>query len=338
MIDYKKSEAREWAWENMHGVANVVIPSFTQDLAHLSEKGIRHDIRLEIEYGFAGALIVCEVAQTLEEYRQCFEWAHDEAGGKLCLIHHAAFDTLDANIEAVAATQTAGAELILLSYPPNFYAETEQQIYDYTKSFCDNTDLGVILFPVPHWGFERVHPAGFSPELLTRLVDDIPNIVAIKAEGGMPTIGGFVQAHKMFGDKVIITNPLEHDAIPLASLLPMQFSGTSNTEYCGPVIPRMFQLIHEDKFDEAMELYWQIHPARMANMQANAFMSGSNFIHRMMWKYQAWLNGFNGGPLRQPTNRLVDRNMKPIRASLEASGLPVTKDHDREFFIGRNPE
>ena len=186
MAGYKKSEARDWAWENMHGVANVVIPSFTQDLERLSEKGIRHDIRLEIEYGFWGALIVCEVAQTLEEYRQSFEWSADESGGTLHLIHHAAFDTLKANIAAVKVTENSGAELVLLSYPPSFYAETEQQIYDYTKTFCDNTNLGVILFPVPHWGFERVHPAGFSPDLLSRLVDEVPNIVAIKAEGGIP--------------------------------------------------------------------------------------------------------------------------------------------------------
>jgi 4-hydroxy-tetrahydrodipicolinate synthase len=49
MARYRKKEAREWARENLKGVVNVVIPSYTQDLKGLNELGIRHDIRLEKE-------------------------------------------------------------------------------------------------------------------------------------------------------------------------------------------------------------------------------------------------------------------------------------------------
>ena len=82
MVQYKKSDARAWTRENMKGVANVVIPSYTQDLEKLSEKGIRHDIRTCINYGFWGTLLVSEVAITVDEYTQFVRWSHDEAGGK----------------------------------------------------------------------------------------------------------------------------------------------------------------------------------------------------------------------------------------------------------------
>ena len=114
MVRYQKNEARAWARENMRGVANVVIPSFSRDLKKLNEKGIRFDIRKEIEYGFWGTLLVSEVAITVPEYVQFTQWAHDEAGGKLALIHHAAFNTLEENIEAVQAAEKAGADLALL--------------------------------------------------------------------------------------------------------------------------------------------------------------------------------------------------------------------------------
>jgi 4-hydroxy-tetrahydrodipicolinate synthase len=42
----------------------------------------------------------------------------------------------------------------------------------------------------------------------------------------------------------------------LAQLAPIQFSGTSNTEYFGPMISRIFQLLQERNFDEATRLYW----------------------------------------------------------------------------------
>jgi len=64
MASYRKNEARDWARQHLRGVANVVIPSFSGDLYRLNEKAIRHDIRRELELGFAGTLLVSEVAST----------------------------------------------------------------------------------------------------------------------------------------------------------------------------------------------------------------------------------------------------------------------------------
>jgi 4-hydroxy-tetrahydrodipicolinate synthase len=61
-------------------------------------------------------------------------------------------------------------------------------------------------------------------------------------------------------------------------------------------------------------------------------------INRADWKYQNWLAGFNGGPLRQPTMKIVDRNMRILRDGLKKSGLTVTDDPDSEYFVSRNPE
>lgn len=337
MASYTKKEAREWARAQLRGVANVVIPSYTADLKGLNEKGIRHDIRLEIDYGFAGTLLVSETAITLDEYRQFFEWANDESRGRLKLIHHASFNTFEENVEAVRIAEANGAELVLLSYPANFYAETPQDIYDYTKAYCDATNLAVMLFPVPLWGFDRVHPSDIESSLIRRLIDDCPNVAAIKAEGAMPSIMHFVECHRLFGKEVVVTMPLEGEMIPLAQLVPIPFSGTSNTEYFGPMIPRIHKLLQEGKYDEATRLYWQIHPARKANQVTNAHVPQTLFLHRMLWKFQGWLNGFNGGPLRQPTMRLNEGHMNTLRKGLIDSGLEPTKSHNREFFVGRNP-
>lgn len=337
-LPFTRSEARAWARETMHGCANVVTPTFTSDLSGLNEAATRHDIRLEIEYGFWGTLMVSEVAVTLPEYAQFVAWGADEAKGRLHLIHHASFNSLADNIEAVKLTQACGAELVLLGYPPTFYPKDADDIYAYTKAFCDATDMGVILFPVPLWGFERIHPsAGFSPQLIERLLDACPNIVAIKAEGGMPSIGGFVDVYNRFRDRVLVIEPIEGNGLPMATLVDMQFMGTSNYEYYGPAIPRIFKLIRDGRANEAMDEYWKLYPARQATGAAMAVLAGSNFLHRMLWKYQGWLQGFNGGPLRAPSMRLVDRQMKPLRQGLIASGFKLDDLDDSQFFIGRNP-
>jgi 4-hydroxy-tetrahydrodipicolinate synthase len=320
----------------MHGCCNTVLASYTRDLGGLDEAGIRHDVRREIELGFWGALLVGETALTLDEYIQFVRWAVDEAEGRLHFVHHAAFNTLEENIEAANLADEAGAELILLTYPSSFYPHSSEDIYDWTKAFCDGTDLAVVLFPVPLWDFERIHPASIAPDIIERLVDDCPNVVAVKAEGGFPSIGGFVDVYKRLGNRVIVTMPVEDQGIPLKQLVDMQWMGTSYMEYFGDCVPRMFNLLEQGKRDEAMEIFWQIHPARKAGHQLMAAAMGANFSHRMAWKYMGWLNGMNGGPLRMPTMRLTSAQMRLGRKGLTDSGLPVTGDDDELFFVGRS--
>ena len=331
---FQKTEARAWAKETMKGCANVVIASYTNDLSGLNEAGIRHDVRWEIERGFWGALLVSETSLTADEYIRFTEVAVDEAQGKLHFLYHASSNTLEENIAVANRADAAGSELVLLSYPPSFYPNDSEDIYNYTKAFCDGTDMAVMLFPVPLWNFERIHGAALDPHIIDRLVDVCPNIVAVKAEGGFPSIGGFADCYNRVGDRVIVTMPVEDQAIPLKTLVDLPWMGTSYMEYFGDSVPRMFNLLEAGKTDEAWDLFWKIDPARRAGHQVMG-IQGSNFAHRMTWKYMGWLNGMNGGPLRMPTMRTNANAMATMRGGLAKSGIPCTEDTDDQFFIGR---
>lgn len=335
MAEYNRTDARDWAREHLRGCANVIIPSYSADLRSLNEQGIRHDVRRCIELGFKGALLVSEVSISLDEYRQFAAWAHDEAAGRLQLVHHASFNTLDENIEAAAATAPY-TDYILLSYPANFYPTTEHEVFAYTRAFCEGVDLGVMLFVVPLWNFGRLHPADISPMMLREMVDQIPSVIAIKAEGARNT-GGFIDVYRQLKDEVVVTTPLEREVIPLLALADIQYTGTSNTEYYGDSVPRMFELATSGQMDAAMEIYWQIQPARSANAAVGQITQTTGFINRMQWKFQGWLNGMNGGPLRQPTMKIPDRTMATLRRGLIESRLPCEQAPNQEFFVGRHP-
>lgn len=338
MASYTRDEARDWARAHLRGVVNVIIPSFTGDLRGINEAGVRHDVRKQLEHGFDGALLVSEVSISQPEYREFCEIAADEAKGRQLFFHHSSWSDLDDARRALQIAEDTGAACVLLSYPPNFYPETEQEVYDYTRAICDSTRLGVMLFPMYLWGFSpRVHPSDIPARLIRRLLDDCPNIVAIKAEGGFPYIMGTIECHRLFGEEVVISCPIEHDFIPLAQVVPIPLTATSDHEYYGPMIPRVFRQLEAREYDTATELFWQMHPARKAKAAASAQMHGGAFINRQGWKYQAWLQGYNGGPLRQPTQRIHDAQMNLLRKGLENSGLNPTRDPDRDFFVGRNP-
>lgn len=338
MPAYKKSDARAWARQHLVGCSAVAIPSYSADMKRLNERGIRHDIERIVGLGYTYTLLCSELAITAEENAQFTALARDTAGSELGLFFHAAFGTLADNIEAVQMAEKAGADLVLMSYPANFWPTTEQEIFDYTKAFCDATQLGVMLFPLPAWGFERVHPAGMSVALVRRLLDACPNIVAIKSEQGFPLPAGICEMYHHFREEVVISCPIEADAIPLMGLMKLQFSGTSNTQWMGDYYPRAFELARTGRFDEAMKLYWKVNPARQVNNAASqASIPGIAVLNRTQWKYQDWLAGFNGGPLRAPAMRLPDRWMKTLRQGLTAAGCEVTSDPDSAYIVGRHP-
>jgi 4-hydroxy-tetrahydrodipicolinate synthase len=335
---YTKSEARDWAREHLKGVINVLIPSFANDLRDINEAGIRHDVRKQFEFGFDGALLVSEVTITPEEYRRFCEIAADEAAGRQLLVHHSSWSTLEIAIEQVKIAEQTGAELVLLSYPPNFYPTSEDEIYEYTRAVCDATDLAVMVFPMFLWGFSpRVHPSDIPVTVLRRLIDDCPNVAAIKAEGGFPGIMGLIECHRLFGDEVVISCPIESELIPLSQIIPIQATATSDHEYFGPMIPRVMAHLQAGEFDAATDIYWQIHPGRKVKNGLAAQLNGGAFINRQAWKFQGWLQGYNGGPLRAPTQRIHDAQMNALRKGLIDSGLEPSMDPLADFFVGRNP-
>jgi 4-hydroxy-tetrahydrodipicolinate synthase len=65
--------------------------------------------------------------------------------------------------------------------------------------------------------------------------------------------------------------------------------------------------------------------------------SGANLVHRYLWKFQAWLNGYNGGPVRQPAMKLSDGQMRTSADGVRKAGIAAAGESFAEFYVGRNP-
>jgi 4-hydroxy-tetrahydrodipicolinate synthase len=318
------------------GVCGCLLPTLTNDYSGINEVAIRHDARRQLELGFSGALLVSECGTTPQEMRQFVDVAVDEVGSRLSLVLQASEPTLEATLDLVKYGEDAGVDLVLLSYPHSFYAQTTDDIIGFTRAVADSTSLGIIIFALDMWNFGRLHPSGFAVDWLEQLVDLCPNVVAIKNEVGPPGVAGTAEVFHRLKDRVIVADPLEENAPAWTSTFGMRWMGTSNYEYYGAEIPRMFALLQNPgRFNEAMALYWRLHPARQVALRVSA---GTGMIPRPLWKYQGWLNGFNGGPIRPPQVRLKDHQMVALRRALVDCGLPVTDSQDPEFFVGRYPK
>src|SRR5437764_12159446 len=120
MPEYTRREAKDWARATLRGVCNVIMPTFTEDLADLNEAAIRHDVRHNVELGFWGALLVAECGTTMAEYKRFLEIAVDEAQGRMRTVLHASFDTLEGMHEAARHAEEVGVDLALPAFPQTF--------------------------------------------------------------------------------------------------------------------------------------------------------------------------------------------------------------------------
>jgi dihydrodipicolinate synthase/N-acetylneuraminate lyase len=334
--DYTRSEAKSWARETFHGACNVIIPSYTSDLRSLNEAAIRHDVRRNIELGFWGALLVSEAGTTLDEMRSFTEIALDEAAGEHRFLLQGAFDTAGDIITMANDARSLGVDGMLLGHPNSFYPTSAQEVEDYTVEICEATDLAVVLFVVEHSNLRRLDVRGFPADVLDRLTK-VDTIVAVKYEVGRQQTANTYETFRRLQDAdVLLSDPMEFNAPMWVDLFGMQWMGTSNYEYYGSYVPSLLSALHGGDTDEAMDEYWRIQPARNAR-SATMSTGGANLVHRYLWKFQAWLNGFNGGPIRQPAMKLSESQMRAAADGVRKAGIAPADEPFADFFVGRNP-
>jgi len=332
----KRSELKEWAKENMKGVENALLPSFTPDLSGLDEEGIRWDVRQSIKHGFFATLCCSEAGLTFEEAKRFLEIVADEAKGKIFASTTVLFDSFEQNFEMLKHAKKVGCHHVLIGYPPNFYPKSEEEIYRVTKEMCDAVpDLGIVLFPTYYYNFERFHPSGFPPGLLSRMAD-IKNTVAMKI--GINEAGFISECFHRCGEKVLVSSPQERWAPLLVPEYGQQWIGAAAYElYQSPEKPYLveyFNLMLKGQMDKAMKIYWKLKPVRMC-WEARIFPTlVVGTYHWPQWKYFQWLVGGNGGYTRQPVMKMYQHDMDECKMVLRSIGI-TPREPDEEFYVGR---
>ena len=300
-----KAKPRSGREQNWHGLCNVIIPSYSSDLKRLNETGIRHDVRRNIELGFWGALLVSEAATTDAEYIEFMEIAVDEAKGKHNFLFHGCFDTVEDVVRLAQSCRehrcrwhAAGAPALVLS------AEREGTLRLYRIRLQPDRARRRRLCSAA-LEFQRLHPSGYPPKVMLEAAK-LENLVACKFE-----VGGIAGHYDFWlqlkGTECALFGSDGSEFPGFGGAVRPAMVGHQRLRNLRRRVPKLFKLLRDGKHDEAMEQYWRVDPVRQIRTQLSAYMSGAHFINRSLWKYWAWLNGYNGGPMRQPVNKINDR-------------------------------
>ncbi len=325
-MKYKKAEAKEWAKSFYRGLEATILPSFTPDELALDEAAVRHDVRELIKHGFFSAITVNDTGTSKEEDKCFAQWCVDEARGKIGIGFSLRYPTLKENIEMAKFAEAAGCDVVMISYHPNFHAETEDQVFDYTLAICQATDLAVELFPSHKYGFPFI--GSFPPSLLNRMAE-IENVVAMKI--GVIEYAWMDECFRLFGDKIMIGHPFDEAWPIFIQNYGMQWSGSAPWQvFQTPDDPRqlrLFELIQQGRMAEAMELYWKMDGLRKYFMSAMQSQIGRTGLYNyQMWKYMEGLVGMSGGEMRYPRLQFTRGDKIRAKKAMQAAGLNIVRN------------
>lgn len=330
----RTTEHRAWARQHMAGVENTTIPSFTADLSELDEEAIRLDVRQAKAHGFFSTLVATEAGVSLAEAKRMIEVVVDEAGDDLLVSTPLLLDSFAANEEMLRHCERTGVHTVLMGHPANWYPESPEQVYDVFREIIGSTTLSVVLYPNPLLASARFGATWFPLDILTRLVDECPNIVGMK----IGEMGMFADCWHRFGDRILMSSPIERDQPTLVGGFKTQWMGAGCYEVFQtpdkPYLVDYHRLLREGRYDEALDIYWKITPARLTFERQHmvAVMTGTyNWTQQKFYQY---CTGGNGGCTRQPAMKVAEPDKRATRMAFRAIGI-TPDDNDAEFSVGR---
>jgi len=303
--------------DKIRGVVVVMITPFKEDY-ELDEDGLRRLTRFLIDSGIkegkgvlvpAGSTGECPML-TDEERKRIFKIVKDEAKDTVPVIGGCNHTDTRTVIKLVHYAEEAGLDGVMIS-PPYYWKPSEKIILNHYKAIARETELGIMVYN--NWFASQLD---IPVETMVRLVDEVPNIVALKDNS--PYISKLAKMIETLGERISIVNGTGEPHEPYASL--MGSRGFVTGEAC--IIPKTCLSIYEaevkEDYQRAKEILRQAKP--LLDYILDAGDSGADYIV----KIKAGLNilGLPGGIPRLPLSPADESTKNRLRKLLEEYPLP----------------
>ena len=318
MATYGKSEAQDWAWENLRGEWSTLMTPFTPD-DEVDEDALRHNIRHVISLGTRGAGCTWGMGEfwslTREERLRVYDTFADESAGQWLIGAHVTHTSAKDMLLLADHAESIGFDL-LIAAPPYFVTKTESQVVDFIRLLADSTNLAIMFYNSPQFGIVM------SADGLSRLCD-IPNVVGVKEASFNRDLT--IEAHRLLGEAAIISAPDEwvlFKGRELGFQQQVMFANTSDWRFDRPGDNNYVQFIDratEGDIDDAMyeqrlapvkalsDKWWQYTVAKFGGA-----------LPASMCKYWGELMGLRHGHVRPPLSDLDDEEKAQLKSELEA--------------------
>jgi 4-hydroxy-tetrahydrodipicolinate synthase len=298
------------------GVIPAVLLPFHDDLS-IDEPSFRGHLRdVEAVEGLSALTINAHSTEvsscTADEQSRVLEIAGEEVGDRLPLIHGI---WADGSLEAarIAKRAQAGGSSALLVFPPAPFTlgQSAEMAIAHFKAIASASDLPLIVFQYP-----LATGQGYPAATLTRLLDEIPTILAVK--DWTPSVPQHEAQVRALQSRSRPVNVLSTNSAWLLSSLVVGCNGllSGSGSVIADLQARLFRAVAANDLAQARRLNDRIHP--MASVfYADPFVD----MHNRMKEALVLLGRLPRAVVRPPLVKIRDPEIARIREALVAAGL-----------------
>ena len=249
---------------------------------------------------------------TFEEQEMLLATALDEIGDKVPLVNGVYSDGAAEAVRIARMADQRGASALLV-FPSNVFilGSRPAMILDHYRRIADATDLPLIIYLSP-----SNTPLGYSHEMLSRLIEEIPSIQAMKDGCGDP-----IRHEMTVRELQSNTRPFHvlstHSAWILSSLVNGcngLLSGAGST--IADLQVQLFEAIKANDLAKAKEVATRIYPTTKAFYGAPGVD-----MHNRMKEAQVILGRLPSAAVRPPLQKLGEAEIKRIQQALHAARI-----------------
>jgi (5-formylfuran-3-yl)methyl phosphate synthase len=340
MARYTKSEAREWARENLRGQWTTLLTPFTPQDA-VDEEALRHNIRHIRRLGVRGGGCTWGMGEfwslTRDEHTRIYDVVSDECRGQWLIGAHVTHTSAQEMLALADHAQAVGFDLLIVA-APYFATKTEQQVIDFVKLLADRTSLAIMFYNSPQFGIVM------SPQGLKRLCQ-IPNVVGVKEASFSQQTS--IETHLLVGKEAIISTPDEWiftKAKELGFHQQVMFANTSDWRFDTPEANHYVQFIERATRGDLDMAFYETHLRAIKQLSdkwwGRTVQKFGGALPVSLCKAWGELMGLRVGHVRPPLGDLTPAEKEELRQDIAAvqpsrTEKPLLADAQHEALLSR---
>ena len=317
MVDYKKSESKDWAKSHLKGQWSTLVTPFTVD-GSLDVPGLISNTNHIVDLGVSGLGCTWGMGEfwslTLEEKFEIYDLVSEHAGNKIQIAAHVTHSAVEDMLKLAEKAQNTGFDLLIVT-SPYIVTKSPNQVFEFVSKLAESTDLAIMFYNSPQFGIV-VTPRGLAQ------LCQIPNVVGVKEASFNQKLS--IDTHLLIGDSAIISTPDEwilFKGMEMGFQQQVMFANTSDWRFDRPDQNYYVQFIERCTSGDIDDAFYEEHirPVKQISdkwWRATVEKQGGA-LPVPMCKYWGELMGLAGGRVRAPLSDFTEAEKQELKEDLD---------------------
>jgi 4-hydroxy-tetrahydrodipicolinate synthase len=293
----------------LHGIIPPMTTAFNAD-GEIDESCVRAQVRWMIDQGVHGVAAGGSTGEghtlDVDEFRRLIAATCDEAGGRIPVIAGIIVDSTRDAIRRGLAIKDMNVAALQVTPVHYLFRPDDDAMLNHFRVMSEETGMPIIIYNVVPWSY-------LSPELLVRILREVPGVVGVKQSAG---------DMKLLADLLLMAQPQDLIFSAVDALMYPSFALGAKGAIAAilSAVPgtcvELWDAVRNGEHDKALQLHQRLLPLWNAMIDDNL---------PACTKYAQTLQGCPALQPRAPMSPASARQQAAIRAALQGLGIELTR-------------